>query len=180
VTKYVRTLSSTGMKAIVIYGLLSFLIDFGNLLKTRMLLRWLSKQVRNTLLMSSVVVTVDFVIWYEIAQFFYVLEFWYFFNLNMWSTLRAHYLEGGPMWLVENVILRFPAANFFWAGVMPALWLWLMFLATAVAMIGRKSQWIVNILIPKLDVRNHPVRSIGYVAAASATLVYLLVKIVFF
>jgi hypothetical protein len=81
----------------------------------------------------------------------------------------------------KEVIWLFPAANFF-LGRDDARSLVMVHVcvATAVALIGRKSQTIVNTLIPKLDVENHPLRSIGYVAAASATLVYVSGRIIFF
>jgi hypothetical protein len=135
-----------------------------------MLLRWLSEQHRHPILLSLLTAAFDFILWVEIANVAYATEFWFIFRFEKYwrflvSILLMFDLDPALVW-------NFPGANFFWAGMVPAMWLWLMFLATTLSILGQKSSWILKKIIPRLDLQHHPIRSIGYVAAVAVTAVY--------
>ena len=68
-----------------------------------------------------------------------------------------------------------PLANFFWASMVPSVWLWL-FIGSSVA-----TRFIIrhrrgfDLLFHILDIDNHPVRSIGTVASIAVVLITIIV-----
>src|SRR5262249_13608823 len=78
-------------------------------------------------------------------------------------------------------VFRFPHAGvtvfniFFWAGLVPSIWMWLYVLALFVTRGLLRSERLLNWLRWALDVEKNPFQSIGAVAAALAFIVSVVI-----
>ncbi len=187
---------------IIFFGWLgwSICIDYFNLGKTRLLIK-IIQHTRLSLLVCLLLIPIDLVLSFLVFHFSYEFldalnmtyqmcegyhcSLWYFlstaysihqvviWNVYLWAR---HFLmiSWGP---IDNEI-----AVFFWAGLLPTLWLLVYVLATALTrLIARFSNQIRFILVG-LDIDRHPIRSIGLVAAtlisASLTFYSLAMRII--
>ena len=80
-----------------------------------------------------------------------------------------------PIWKSFNftpMFFEIPSANFFWAGMIPSVWLWLNLAFITLTTLMTKNSRTFEVLFYMLDVEEHPVRSIGFVAACIVTGIY--------
>jgi hypothetical protein len=71
-----------------------------------------------------------------------------------------------PYWegSFRAMLFNLPFANFFWAGMVPSIWLWLNLAAIIITRLLSKTSRIFGSLFNILDVDEHPIRSVGFVA----------------
>jgi hypothetical protein len=160
----------------------SILLDYLSLLKTRLILRVLTRLKRKAIV-YLVIVAVDLGIYKVLWSIGIVAVFavYYFYASEGSTTLVESFMIGVDVfveWLFHPTV--FPSvfsqsgenANmffvFFWAGFAPSLWMWLYVLALFVTRTLLRSERIVNWLRWSLDVEKNPFRSIGAVATALA------------
>lgn len=161
----------------------SIIPDYIALLKVRVILlimRYTSPGV------SSLVTTliVDFIA--RIAVFLGSLAFiqtiilmivlWYYQNpmvTDLHSLLVGSWVFGSMIFGFESAILIFSTsvffapliANLFWASMIPSIWLWIYVISSLVTRMLLSSRSVLRRLVTLLDVSDHPIRSIGVVAA---------------
>jgi hypothetical protein len=178
------------------YILWSLIPDFLNLLKTRAIISYAS---RNCLYLGSfisvalfdlLVSLVLFLVYIDIAQWV-TIAFQLSYELGVLkfvAALRDIY----PMFvrqLPDHIFHEFPRllsgpisnedSVFFSAGLLPSAWLWLYIAATALARTLTASSGVIELVIFSLDTKRHPIRSIGIVAAAISCATYLVVHWIF-
>ena len=103
----------------------------------------------------------------------------------LWSAILEHLGESyiGMFSYLLNVMLHEGLLGFysilFLAGLVPSIWLWLYTVSSLVTWIVEKSHLGIRFLVDYfLDIDGHPFQSIGYVAAAMATIGYALGAVV--
>jgi len=78
-----------------------------------------------------------------------------------------------------GMFVAFPTANFFWAGMVPSIWVWLNLVTVILTMLLNKTSRVFRFLFERLDVDEHPIRSVGFVAAiigAGAQGIFLIIE----
>jgi CBS domain containing-hemolysin-like protein len=83
----------------------------------------------------------------------------------IWGILFG--AEAGIFTLKHFLITFVPVANLFWASMIPSIWLWAYVIAALVTRMLLASRPLFRKLVGFLDVNEHPIRSIGIVAAAA-------------
>ncbi len=168
---------------IIFFGWLawSIVIDYFNLGKTRLLIRVIDS-TGLSLLVSLLLIFFDIIL--SFLVFHYSYEFLDALSMAYQACQNAqcsfmtmvslassiHHVVVPQDWVRHFTMIRWgPIDNeiavFFWAGLLPTLWLLLYVLATALTrLISRLSTQITFTFI-LLDIDQHPLRSIGYVAA---------------
>jgi hypothetical protein len=158
----------------------SILVDYVSLLKTRIILYILT--VLKTNLVAIVVVGLDYML-YRLLFTLSVLILWpvsiciynyaHFVDICRPSLLSL-LLPGELFSIMIDGVFRFPEVGatvftiFFWAGLVPSIWMWLYVLALFVTRALLRSEKLLNWLRWALDIEKNPFRSIGAVAAALA------------
>lgn len=164
----------------VAFGLLVTMpfIDYLNLWKTRGLISLFHYHKTSVIVIA--VALVDLVIWYFVftllAMIFQVIplpgpgdiQTSYFYRMS--TEIEEWNIWG--MAYPSAMFYYYPYANYFWIGMVPAVWLWLNVAAAAVTMVFAKSQRILGFWLYALDIENHPLRSVGFVAATSIAGLY--------
>jgi hypothetical protein len=166
--------------AVALRLLWSIIIDYISLFKTRIILRTLTQLQRESKVLESAVLVMDYLFYLilfaigELATMmggFYIVttlqseSYWPMPPEMLAEVLEAwfkSYLTLFPIDLVEDPV----SAIFFWAGLAPSLWMWLYVAALFVTRALLRSERIVNWLRWCLDVEKNPFRSIGAVAGA--------------
>ena len=145
--------------ALLFWALWALIPDYLNLLKTRQMLEFLvARQIRGTFTLLSITF-VDLVIGFLV------------FTLGIFlismvireplSERLADVLDA----LRDVPRFTYPAANVFWAGMMPSLWLWVYVLAAQITKLISRTTSLFHFLTYFLDIDAHPMRSVGVVAA---------------
>jgi hypothetical protein len=151
----------------------SFIVDYISLLKTRVILRILTRIPRTAL--AFAILLIDFlvyvIIWFigislNSALYMYYNEL----GSGFWNLLQSKLELFHNMWryIPTHIVDETLTFIFFWAGFAPSIWMWLYVLALFVTRGLLRSERIVNWLRWFLDVEKNPFRSIGAVAAALA------------
>lgn len=193
---YFRTMPEEVMRSgyrIIFFGWLlwSICIDYFNLFKTRLLIK-LIRYTRLSLFASLLLIFLD--LFLSFLMFHYSYEF--LDSLNMTFQVCYDKCSVGEAislaWSIYKTVLRNldvfvyhlalvssgPISNdvavFFWAGLLPTLWLLIYVLATALTRLISKLSGQIALVFMVLDIEKHPLRAVGYVAA---TLVSSLVAI---
>jgi hypothetical protein len=158
----------------------SIIIDYISLFKTRIILRTLTQLQRESKVLESAVLVMDYLFYLilfaigELATMmggFYIATLWSE-SVLPWPMPPEMFAEVLEAWFKSNLTL-FPinlvedpvSAIFFWSGFAPSIWMWLYVLALFVTRALLRSERIVNWLRWFLDVEKNPFRSIGGVAA---------------
>jgi hypothetical protein len=149
----------------------SLVPDYLNLFKTRAILSIIAARQINRASILVVIVFADFVVGYAI------------FSLTF-GPIILPFLGENPLW-VEILFLWPPpffisflwppvitfsggTAPLFWAGMVPSIWLWLYVAATLIARLAIRSAPLLRFLMYLFDIDQHPIRSVGIVAAMLA------------
>jgi hypothetical protein len=146
----------------------SLVPDYFNLLKTRAILGLATARQINRASILIAIVFADFVVGYAI------------FSLTFGPILLP-FLRDNPLWLEMLffwpppffITFLFPpiitfssvTAPLFWAGMVPSIWLWLYVAATLIVRLAIRSAPLLRFLTYLLDIDQHPIRSVGIVAA---------------
>jgi hypothetical protein len=151
----------------------TIVIDYVSLLKTRLVLRTLTR-LRNNLLALGIL-GADYIIY----SVLFVISFITLEALSIYINVYSHPQAEFSQFLYLNIdnvtdsMLRYPSSEdvvsvFFWAGFAPSIWMWLYVTALFVTRALLRSERIVNWLRWSLAVEKNPFRSIGAVAATLA------------
>jgi hypothetical protein len=166
----------------------SLLPDYFNLYKTRLIIRW-------TTMYNSPSIVLLFILLFDVILAYLIFGSLYFFFecLNMeyqLVALGAINVFGFPstvLWIFSiniidelfislhtlGILMRGPTANevavLFYAGFLPSMWLWLYTSAMIVTQTLQKTKGLIRSLVYFLDVEEHPIRSVGLVAAVIAS-----------
>jgi hypothetical protein len=156
----------------------SFVSNYFNLLKTRKVLDLMTAHQIKRLHVLIVLLLADFFIGYAI----------FIITVPTTSMLTLHLFFfvagiGDVTWehIVNNVIFSpLPiAAGFrgaygvlFWPGMVPSIWLWCFILATLIVRTSARAGSALRVSMDWLDGERHPIRFVGIVAAALASIVY--------
>ena len=156
------------------YAAWSLAPDYFNLLETRLVLRVLVARHARSLPLLFGILCIDlfvgfnlFMIGIAVALF---LVFVYAGGLaealrsvsfdEFFSQWRATASDVVPVIWKSN-----PFASLFWAGMIPSVWLWLYTAASVITRLAARSATVLRFLTWSLDIKDHPLRSVGVVAA---------------
>ena len=164
----------------VAYAIWSIVPDYLNLLKTRKVLGLITTRQIYRPSVLVLILFVDFFVGYAI--FYFSLVPMGFLLLHLWFYLLG---EGGVTWhhVVSNFVftphpifsgLQWPEEIFFWPGMVPSIWLWLYVAATLIVRLTARAAPVFRFSIYFLDIDQHPIRSVGIIAAALAGCVYII------
>jgi hypothetical protein len=169
---------------VLVYAVWSVLQDYLNLAKTRALLKIFNLPRRRSLFVLIVVAIGDFVIWIIL---FWVTSLFLFIFVEIVVGNGLKYLNFNVLFSWDYLSSKVPDAipnlfsashtpvkitNYFWAGMVPSMWLWLNVVAISVTIFMNKASRVFEVLFYMLDVDEHPVRSVGFVAASIITGIY--------
>jgi hypothetical protein len=143
---------------VILYACWSLIPDYLNLWKTRALLQFFANRQRSHPIIFMVFVACadligGFIVFYTIIG---VLIFR--------TTIDWEMFQG--------LVYELPFANLFWAGMVPSLWLWLNLMAVTFTTLMNKSSRYFEFMFHRLDVEEHPIRSVGFVAATTVCALY--------
>jgi hypothetical protein len=159
--------------------------DYFNLLKTRIVLGIITARRINRSSVLIVILFADFLVGYVIFSFTY----WPIFSFGMdvyehglGSVLRMMphiwpiYLTVS-MWPrgIFSLLSPLPSGILFWPGMVPSIWLWLYVGATLLVRLTVRTAPVFRFSMYLFDIDQHPIRSIGIVAAALASGAYAIV-----
>jgi len=153
--------------------------DYFNLLKTRKVLGLITARQINRPSVLVVILSADFLIGYAI----FILSC---LPMGLFSLHFVLFLQGKIDWnhLVSNFGfsplpifsgLEWPFEMFFWPGMVPSIWLWFYMAAILVVRLAVRTAPVFRFSIYFLDIDQHPIRSVGIVAAALVSCVYIVV-----
>jgi hypothetical protein len=98
----------------------------------------------------------------------------FFFVVQNTHIYLANYPKDAFRWL--RMILNGPIANevavLFYASLLPTVWIWLFYVSVLISRAVRRINPVIELTRYTLDVREHPLRSVGVVAAALCTAIY--------
>jgi hypothetical protein len=174
-----------GMNLYVLaYAAWSVLQDYLNLAKTRSFLKIFNFARRWRVSVLIAVALGDFIIWIIIfwatTLLFFVLSLiamganlkdFNFSHMLSWNYLSSTIPHAIPN-PFSSSYAPVETANYFWAGMVPSMWLWLNVVAISVTILMNKTSRVFEFLFYMLDVEEHPVRSVGFVAASIITGIY--------
>jgi hypothetical protein len=150
----------------------NILVDYISLLKTRIILRALTRMQLGRAGAVSLLI-VDFVLYMVLFGIGSLANLFFYVQISAFPALvNPFYL---PRWGEQlGMILLTPITPdwffsiFFWAGFAPSIWMWLYVLALFVTRALLRSEPRLHWLRWALDVEKNPLRSTGAVAAAFA------------
>jgi hypothetical protein len=177
----------------------ALLIDFLNLYKSRLVLRWMTKQSSPSIMAMAVALALDFSIYYAVFCFSLICLFFAiilsqvpwgvmdaqvglirdeFFHA-MWVQLRDNYaiLIGVLRGTDTNPFNRYFSVLFL-ASLVPSLWTWTWVAATALAKAVARSHLVFKNLRNQLPFEEKPGQSIGVLAAGIFAIVVLLFDLI--
>jgi hypothetical protein len=98
-------------------------------------------------------------------------------RLGVASILAAMFIGASLGSLVPSghLFIDFPMANLFWASLFPSIWLWGYIAASLLTRFLISAKPTLRFSLRHLDVENHPLRSVGVVAATMACIVSLVI-----
>ena len=155
----------------------SVLVDYVSLLKTRLILRFLTQIRRRIVLVAVTILAIDYIA-YQLIFFIGALLVTLAFQ-GFGTSVTKTLLLFIPIIVEANIRslsigrLLAPPENtvlsiFFWGGLAPSIWMWLYILALFVTRGLLRSERIVSWPRWALDIEKTPFRSIGAVAATLA------------
>jgi hypothetical protein len=156
----------------------SILVDYISLLKTRVILRILTRINRTDIAIGLVIV--DYLIYFVLFIVGALAVGAIYMLLSDPEGLSEDLMRSGILSLIPSAIIKHSfippllrqtgAVPFiaFWSGLVPSIWMWLYVLALFVTRTLLRSEKLVNWLRWALDIEKNPFRSIGVVAATLA------------
>jgi hypothetical protein len=184
-------LNRTWIIYFAVYVSWSLIPDYLNLFKTRIVLKMLlQREVANPIALLGILVA-DFVIGILVFAFGSTLANYSAYRatgslLALFALFPSDFTEFWPA--VYGIVLHSvasavivslnPLSNFlgalFWAGMLPSVWLWLYVGATWLTRLIALSDPVLRFLVYFLDVKDHPIRSVGVIAAGVVGAAYSL------
>src|SRR5229473_3223249 len=164
-------------RSVVAYAIWSIVPDYFNLLKTRKVLGLITVRQINRPSVLVVILVADFLIGYAI----FALTF---LPMGLFSLHLVLFVLGQVDWnhVVSNFGfdplpifsgLEWPFEMLFWPGMVPSIWLWFYVVATLVVRLAVRAAPVSRFSIYFFDIDQHPIRSVGIVAAALVSCVYI-------
>jgi hypothetical protein len=161
----------------VAFAIWSIVPDYFNLFKTRKVLGLITTRQINRMSVLISILIADFI-------FGYALFIVTVFPMGLTSLHFVLFLIGEVDWnhVVSNFTfnplpissgLRQPYDIFFWPGMVPSIWLWLYVVATLVVRLAARIAPVFRFSTYFLDIDQHPIRSVGIVAATLVGCIYL-------
>jgi hypothetical protein len=159
-----------------VYVVMSLIADYFKLFKTRVILSALTGQRVGRLSLLFAILCADVAVGFLVFHFFTyaiavivdsALDFGFGTTLNaLLSVSLPRWVLGLPLTL-RPVLWHFdfPISNLFWAGMVPSIWLWLYIAGSLLVRLIASSEALLRFLTYFLDIREHPIRSAGVVAA---------------
>jgi len=164
--------------SLVAYAIWSIVPDYFNLLKARKVLGLVTAHQMNRLPVLVGILLGDFVIGYAIFLLtclpmgLFSLHFVLFLLGEVdWNHIVSNF---GFVPLPISSGLKWPLEMFFWPGMMPSIWLWFYVAATLIVRLTLLSAPVFRFSIYFFDTDQHPIRSVGIVAAALVSCVYVI------
>jgi hypothetical protein len=162
---------------LVAYAIWSIVPDYFNLLKTRQVLGLITARQINRPSVLVFILFADFLIGYAIFTLTLV-------PMGLFSLHFVLFLLGKVDWnhVVSNFGfyplpifsgLEWPLEMFFWPGMVPSIWLWFYVVAVLVVRLAVRTAPVFRFSIYFFDIDQHPIRSVGIVAAALVSCVYI-------
>jgi hypothetical protein len=162
---------------LVAYAIWSIVPDYLNLLKTRKVLGLITARQINRPSVLVVILFADFLIGYAIFTLtllpmgLFSLHFVFFLLGKVdWNHVVSNF-GFNPLPIFSG--LEWPFEMLFWPGMVPSIWLWFYVVATLVVRLAVRSAPVFRFSIYFFDIDQHPIRSVGIVAAALVGCVYI-------
>jgi hypothetical protein len=163
--------------SLVAYAVWSIVPDYFNLLKTRKVLGLITARQISRPSVLVFILFADFLFGYAI----FILTC---LPMGLFSWHFVLFLIGGVDWnhVVSNFTftplpissgLKPPYEMFFWPGMVPSIWLWLYVVATLVVRLAARTAPVVRFSNYFFDIDQHPIRSVGIVAATLVGCIYV-------
>jgi hypothetical protein len=164
---------------LVAYAIWSIVPDYFNLLKTRKVLGLIAARRIDRPSVLAVMLFADFLVGYGI----FIVSFLpmglfslhlVFFLLGLGNVDWHHVVSNfgfAPLPIFSG--LQWPDEMFFWPGMVPSMWLWFYVAATLVVRLVVRATPVFRFSIYFLDIDQHPIRSVGIVAAALVGCIYI-------
>jgi hypothetical protein len=166
---------------LVAYAIWSIVPDYFNLLKTRKVLGLITARKISRPSVLVLILLADFLIGFAI----FTVSFW---PMGLLSVHLWFYLLGVPGVDWHHVVSNFsfnplpilsafewPFAISFWTGMVPSIWLWLYVAATLMVRLTASAAPVFRFSSYFLDIDQHPIRSVGVVAAALVGCLYIVI-----
>lgn len=152
----------TGLAMIGAWVIWSLVPDYFNLLKTRKVLAIIAARRIDRMSVLICILLADFIVGVAI----FIITFppvaifggWILRGTDTLGIALDHYLE---RLMLFNVFLE----PFFWASMVPSIWLWLYVAATLIVRLAVRAAPAFRFSMYLLDIDQHPIRSVGIVAA---------------
>ena len=166
---------------LAIWLLWSILIDYISLLKTRVILRIMTRI--HPVVLPIAILLVDFLVYIVIFFIGLILVTWLVGLTSVTWMRQEHPVQDGIapatslslvfVYIIPAIIALtderfFLAFIGFWSGFVPSIWMWLYVLALFVTRVLLRSEKLIGWLRWALDIEKAPFRSIGAVAATLA------------
>jgi len=165
--------------SVVAYAIWSIVPDYFNLLKTRKVLGLITAHKISRPAVLVAILVADFLVGYAI----FIVSC---LPMGLFSLHLVYFLlgKGGVDWhhVVSNFSFdplplsagfEWPFAMFFWSGMVPSIWLWFYVAAILVVRLVARAAPVFRFSIYFFDIDQHPIRSVGVVAAALVGCVYV-------
>ena len=177
-----RTLNALEMfpgffRSVVAYAIWSIVPDYFNLLKTRKVLGLITARQINRPSVLVVILVADFLIGYAIFTLTFLpmgLFSWHLVLFVLGQVDWNHVVSNfgfDPLPIFSG--LEWPFEMLFWPGMVPSIWLWFYVVATLVVRLAVRTAPVSRFSIYFFDIDQHPIRSVGIVAAALVSCVYI-------
>jgi hypothetical protein len=165
------------------YAVWAIVPDYFNLLKTRKILDLITARQISRPSVLAVILIADFLLGYAI----FILTC---LPMGLFTDHLVFFLMGQVNW--HHVISNFgfsplpwsagferPYAVFFWPGMVPSIWLWAYMGATLIVRLAVRSAPVLRFSNYFLDIDQHPIRSVGSVAAVLVGFAYIVLLVIF-
>lgn len=168
--------------SLLAYAIWSIVPDYINLLKTRKVLDLITTHQIDRPSLLAVILFVDFILGYAIfiiscwPMGLLSLHFWLFLLGELdWNHLVSNF-GFSPLPILAG--FKWPFEMFFWSGMVPSIWLWFYVAATLIVRLAVVSAPVLRFSIYFFDIDQHPIRSVGVVAAALAGCLYVVLLVI--
>jgi hypothetical protein len=158
----------------VAYAIWSIVPDYFNLLKTRKVLGLITTRQINRPSALVAILFADFLIGYAIFTLSFLPMGGFFLAFLLGKADWNHIVSNFgfyPLPIFSG--LEFPLEVLFWPGMVPSIWLWFYVVATVVVRLAVRSAPVFRFSIYFFDIDEHPIRSVGIVAAVLISCVYI-------
>ena len=168
--------------SLLAYAVWAIVPDYFNLFKTRKVLDLITAHRISRPSLLVVMLIADFLFGYAIfiitcLPMGLVADHLVLFLLGQvsWHHLVSNFGFSPLPW---SAGFERPFAVLFWPGMVPSIWLWLYVGATLIVRLAARSAPLLRFSSYVLDLDQHPIRFVGYVAAALPGIAYIIVFVI--